>query len=341
MKTTTLGRAGLGSSEISTVALGTWTFAGDAIWGESREQQCIRVVHAALDHGINLFDTAPNYGNGRSEEILGKALADRPEALVASKCKVEEQSPGELRKMVTDTLRRLQRDTIDLMQIHWPAHSPQQTRRALEIFSTMQQEGLIRTIGVCNFGVYDIKEENDFPIVSNQIPYNLLWRVIENEIAEESRKNGIITIAYTALQQGLLSGKYKQLSEFPSGRKRTRHFSPSWPGVRHSEPGMEAQTQAALEQLLAIGKSQGKSLLELALAFVGSKPFIDTMLIGARTEEQLTSSIQAAETTLSADVLQALEDATEELKKATGGNPDMYQSNSRVRYTGSDNTPRR
>src|SRR6056297_120606 len=234
MKTTILGRSELGRTqsegsglEVSAVALGTWTFAGDAIWGESREQQCIRVVHAALDHGINLFDTAPNYGNGRSEEILGKALRGRPEALVASKCKVEGKSAGELRKMVTDTLQRLHRDTIDLMQIHWPAQSSQETRGALENFNIMRKEGLIRNIGVCNFGVYDIKEENDFPIVSNQIPYNLLWRVVEDEIAESSRTNGIATIAYTALQQGLLSGQYTKLFEFPSGRKRTRHFGPA------------------------------------------------------------------------------------------------------------------
>jgi myo-inositol catabolism protein IolS len=317
---------------ISQIAVGTWTFAGDKIWGDSERSQCIRVVHAALDQGINLFDTAPNYGDGRSEEILGEALAGRSDALVATKFKIDGRSETELRNMVGNSLRRLKRDHIDLMQIHWPGATPGETSDALNALEKIRQDGDIRYIGACNFGSYDLKETEDFPIVSNQLPYSLLWRTIENEIADASLQRELKTIAYSPLQQGLLSGRYSSLDEYPESRKRTRHFSSKWPETRHSEKGMEGDTESTLKRLQHLSEKLNHPLLEMALAFVLSRPYIDTVLVGARTEAQLHVNCRAAELKLVNNEIQMLEEATEDLRTATGGNPDMYQSESRTRF---------
>lgn len=318
---------------MSDIALGTWPFAGDAIWGRSEESACIRVVHAALDAGITLFDTAPNYGAGRCDQILGKALRGRPEALVATKTKIDRTDKHALRESVTASLRRLGRDSIDILQIHWPGSTPEQTQAALEVFVALRDEGLVRFVGVCNFGRYDLDETQHTQLVSNQLPYSLLWRVIEAEIAPASRARGLTTIAYSPLQQGLLGGAYRSTAQFPQGRKRTRHFAAQWPATQHDEAGMEAQTDHALQQLYDLADQTGLSLLELALAFVRSRAFIDVLLIGAKTEQQLRQSCHAAGTRLTPHEVAAAERATEQLRQAAGGNPDMYQSASRVRYS--------
>ena len=331
MRTVSLGSEGLSISE---VALGTWTFAGDAIWGATEESRCIRVVHAALDRGVTLFDTAPNYGDGRSERILGDALQRRGDAYVATKLKIDGKRSGDIRAATIESLRRLRRDAIDLMQIHWPAATTGETVEALETFEAMRREGLIRHIGVCNFGVYDLDELPDVPVVSNQLPYSALWRVIEEEIAGRSKERGVATIAYSVLQQGLLSGAYGSVAEFPDGRKRTRHFGRRRPAVRHRESGMEEETERALKALRALCRALDRPLPEIALAFARSRPFIDVVLVGARTEEQLVDGIEAAGSDLTEADVRAVEDATEELLRAAGGNPDMYLTESRIRFRG-------
>jgi len=117
MKKLLLGESGV---LVSQLALGTWTFAGDAIWSESSENESIRVIDAAIDAGVTLFDSSPNYGDGRSESILGKAVGNRESIMVSTKCKVDGLSRNEIVGIVENSLRRLQRESIDIMQIHWP-----------------------------------------------------------------------------------------------------------------------------------------------------------------------------------------------------------------------------
>lgn len=344
MKRVSLGETGM---SVSTVALGTWTFAGDVIWGSSDEKRCIRVVDAAIERGITLFDTAPNYGNGRSEEILGKALRHRDNVVVATKFKINGKTAAELKAMVDDSRRRLGRDRIDLMQVHWPGGDSGETRRALETLLELRERSIVGAVGVCNFGVFDLDETKDLPIVSNQIPYNLLWRAVEGDdesadhrgIAAFSRSLGRTTIAYSALQQGLLTGRYEHLGAFPTGRRRTRHFSSTEAATLHSERGFAVETETALGTLLRAAETIGRPLLHLALSFVATANDIDTVLIGARDDEQLHASVDAAETSLSAEERELLETATAELKRAVGGHADMYQSESRIRFPGPDGAP--
>jgi len=321
-----------GSCHVSEIALGTWPFAGDEIWGPSDESECIRVVHAAIDHGINLFDTAPNYGNGRSETVLGTALRGRSDVLVAGKFKIDGESAAGLRTLLTGSLQRLGRDHMDLMQIHWPASTTAETLNAMEALARFREEGLVRFVGVCNFGRYDLDESRAYPLVTNQLPYNLLWRVIEDEIVPATTARGLTTIAYSPFQQGLLTGRYRSVGEFPSGRQRTRHFETDAIAVKGRPSDMRSETGAALNELIALSDRLTRPLRELALAFVRSRPFVDVVLVGARDVAQLDQICNPDQSALSDDEVKLFERATERLREAAGGNPDMYRNPGRVRH---------
>ena len=317
------------------LALGTWTFAGDAIWSDSDEKESIRVIQAAADMGITLFDSSPNYGNGRSEKLLGKALSeiDSSGAQVATKVKIDGKDARALKESVEQSLRNLQRETIEMLQIHWPGATPGETERALDVFMELQGEGKILNIGVCNFGTFDLEETRKYPIVSNQLPYNLLWRAVEDKIAPLSQEMGRRVWTYSAFQQGLLSGKYKTLDEFPAGRMRTRHFSSKRPGANHNGPGMERETEKTLKSFLLLSEKTGIAPLTLALKYAGSRPFLHTVLVGARSVEQLKELKSASEQVLDQKIYKELDQISEELKEKNGGNPDMFSEKSRVRYS--------
>ncbi len=325
-------KKGAPTIEFPPLALGTWTFAGDAIWSESDEKECVEVIHRAMDLGITLFDTSPDYGAGRSEEILGKGLAGIPaeKALVATKMKIDGKNEKDIVASVERSLRRLNRDALDLMQVHWPG-TPEETKRALDCFLELQSRGKIREIGACNFGIHDLEETADYPIVSNQLPYSLLWRAIENAIAPLSKAQGKRIWAYSTFQQGLLSGKYPSLEDFPEGRKRTLHFSSARPAAGHGGPGMETETETTLKAFLELSRTRGITPLALAMGFVSSRPFIDSLVVGARTPAQIEGLVRESKTVLNEGLLAELDALSEGLKKKAGNNLDMFQSPGRVR----------
>ncbi len=323
-------RLGADGPVVSRISLGTWTFAGGSLWSSIEEAQCISVIHSALDAGINLFDSAPNYGDGRSERILGTALKGYPEAMVATKFKVDKKTPSELIGMVDSSLKRLGRDSIDLMQIHWPTETKEELAIAFETLKGLQKTGKIRYLGVCNFGLLDLQDFGNQPIISNQLPYNLMWRVVEKEIAPKSKKLGLGVIAYSPLQQGLLGGQYHSLSQFPDDRKQTRHFSSHWPATRHNGPGMEAETERCLQNFITIANEIGLSPMRLAMAYVLQRPFIDVVLAGARSIDQLVELITVSDMLLENETILRLDAISEELLRTTGKNPDMYQIPGRV-----------
>ena len=202
----------LGSSElkVSVLGLGCWPLGGGPGWGDTDEAESIATVHAALDLGINFFDTAEMYNEGRSEEILGRALKGRrADALIATKVSPESTEPAILRAHCEASLRRLQTDHIDLYQVHWPVDGVR-IEEAFVTLADLQAAGKIRTIGVSNHGAQQLVPVLAIrsPIVSNQLCYSLLSRAIEFEILPLCTAQGISVIAYMALMQGLLVGLY-------------------------------------------------------------------------------------------------------------------------------------
>src|ERR1700751_5319772 len=208
----------------SRVALGTWAIGG-WMWGGSDESDAIRTIHAALERGVNLIDTAPVYGFGRSEEIVGKALAmdgRRRNALIATKVGLDWKDSKPFRNAqrariieeVESSLRRLQTDVIDLYQVHWP--DPQTPiAEVAEAMAALHRAGKIRAIGVSNFSPAQMDEFRKVaPLHTAQPPYNLFERAIEDDVLPYCRKASIAVLAYGSLCRGLLSGRMSASTRF-------------------------------------------------------------------------------------------------------------------------------
>src|SRR5580704_386234 len=212
------------SLKVSPVAIGTWAIGG-WMWGGTDEAESVATIRTAFEHGINIVDTAPVYGFGRSEEIVGKALAEgrlRSEVLIATKAGLQwdggkvsrNASRARLMQEVEDSLRRLRTDYIDIYQVHWP--DPLVTiEETAEAMRTLLEQGKIRAIGVSNFSVIQMERfRRVAPLHVLQPPYNLFERGIETDILPYCRKNRIATFGYGALCRGLLSGGMQPNSKF-------------------------------------------------------------------------------------------------------------------------------
>ncbi len=330
MEKRTLGDSDL---EVSVFGLGCWPLGGGSGWGEHDTRESIATVHAALDHGMTLFDTAEAYNAGRSEEILGKALEDRrDEAFIATKISPSNAEPETLRAHCEASLKRLRTDYIDLYQVHWPI-TDCSVEDAFATLQHLQEEGKVRAIGVSNHGVRQLGEVFDtgVHIVSNQLSYSLLSRAIETEILPLCRKEGVGIIAYMALMQGLLAGVWESPDKVPPFRARTRHFGGDRPQARHGEEGAEEEMFAALERIAEIADDLGLAMAHVSLAWVAAKPGVSCVLIGGRKVHQLERNLAAAEVELSSDVIVALDEATEELRLKLGPNADYFQGGGRGR----------
>ncbi|MEJ2209512.1 MAG: aldo/keto reductase [Anaerolineae bacterium] len=324
-----LDRGGL---RVSALAMGCWALADSGTWGPQSEADSIATVHAALDLGVDTFDTAEGYGGGESEAVLGRALRGRrSEAVIASKVSRKNLSAESVRQACEDSLRRLGTDYIDLYQIHWPSRSVPlaETLGALE---DLRAEGKIRAIGVCNFGLQDLSDLlAQRMVASNQLPYSLLWRAIEYEIRPACVDAGVGILCYSPLSQGLLAGKYRSPGEVPEGRARTRLFSSRRPQARHGESGAEEEVFRALDEIEEICQEVGQPMVSVALAWLLRQPGVTSVIAGARTPDQIRETAQAAALDLAPETAARLSAATDEVKRLIGPNPDMWQSESRFR----------
>jgi len=277
--------------QVTPVGLGTWAIGG-WMWGGTDEAQSIDTIHRAIDKGIGLIDTAPVYGFGRSEEIVGKALGNGRRDQVALATKValnwnedhdkiwRDSTASRIEREVEDSLKRLQTDRIDIYQIHWPdPKTPmEETARALE---NLYQAGKIRAIGVSNFTPAQMDElQKSVPLHSLQPPYNLFERDIEQEILPYCLENGIATITYGGLCRGLLTGKMREDTQFTGDDLRKN--DPKFQGERYR------QYLNAVAELDAFAQERyQKNVLALALRWLVDQPGVTTALWGARRPEQL------------------------------------------------------
>jgi len=312
--------------------MGCWAIVGDKVWGPQRESDSIGALHTAIDVGINFFDTAELYGDGYSEEILGKAFFyQREKVVIGSKVNPEHLSREKLIKACEDSLRRLKTDYIDIYHIHFPNYEVP-ISETLEALEKLRNEGKIRAIGVSNFGKRDLQELLTHRNVEvDQLPYNLLWRAIEYEILPFCIQNDIGITCYSPLSQGLLTGKFLSPDEVPVGRARTRHFSGKRPMARHGEGGAESETFATIKAIQHIAKEINIPMANISLAWLLAQRGVISIIVGARDPKQVRENVQAADLKLSSDVVTKLTEITEELKQKLGPNADMYQSESRIR----------
>ena len=281
----------LGTSALKTsrIGLGTWAIGGWQ-WGGTDEAVSIATIRAAVDRGVTLIDTAPVYGFGRSEEIVGKALAEgglRQQVQIATKVGLAWQEgviyrdsrPARLRREIEDSLRRLRTDVIDLYQVHWPdLETPlAETARTLE---DLRREGKIRAIGVSNFSPAQMDTfRAAAPLAAVQPPYNLFEREIEADVLPYAQRTGLTVLSYGALCRGLLSGRMTPATKFEGDD--LRKVDPKFQGARYR------QYLAAVDALGRLARERfGKSVLALAVRWVLDRGQT-IALLGARRPEQL------------------------------------------------------
>jgi len=278
------------SMRVSRVALGTWAIGG-WMWGGSNENDAINAIHAALDRGINLIDTAPVYGFGRSEEIVGKALAvggRRKRAFIATKVGLDWKDGKPVRNAckariieeAEDSLRRLQTDVIDLYQVHWPdPHTP--LAEVAEAMGELHRAGKIRAIGVSNFSPAQMEEFRKVaPLHTAQPPYNLFERAIEQDVLPYCRDRDIAVLAYGSLCRGLLSGSMSKSSQFTGDDLRKND-------PKFLAPRFE-QYLAAVERLDQFARENyGRRVIQLAVRWVLDRGEMNIALWGARRADQL------------------------------------------------------
>lgn len=288
METITLPKSDITATRI---ALGTWAIGGSS-WGGTDDKQSIATVQSAIDRGITCIDTAPVYGCGHSEELVGKALKEggrRDKTIIATKCGLNwkpngtvfrDASPARLAQEIDDSLRRLQTDHIDIYQLHWP-DSTVPVEETAEALRKIRDSGKVRAIGVSNFNPEQIKAfEKVCPITTHQPPYNLFERDIEKDLLPTLIEQNIGTLTYGALCRGLLSGKID----------RNRTFSGD--DLRNSDPKFQpprfAQYLNAVKELDAFALvNYDRTVLHLALRWLLDQKGVSIALWGARRPDQL------------------------------------------------------
>ncbi|MBT9333363.1 aldo/keto reductase [Paracidobacterium acidisoli] len=310
-ETRTLGNSDM---QITPIGYGAWAIGGgnwEFAWGSQDDQESIATIERALDSGINWIDTAAIYGLGHSEEIVGRALTQsihRP--YVFTKCSMRWHPDRQIyrslkadsvREEIEASLRRLDVDTIDLYQVHWP-NPEAEIEEGWEALAKLKEQGKVRYIGVSNFNVEQMKRAQKIaPITSLQPPYSLLRRDIEAEILPFCLENNIGVINYSPMVSGLLTGKMtaERVKDLPADdwRKRSPNFN---------EPKL-SQNLKLVELLREIGSSHGVEPGVVAIAWTLRHPAITAAIVGARRPDQIDGILPAATFRLSDEEAAQLE----------------------------------
>src|SRR6188472_2829883 len=312
MEHRTLGRTGV---SVSKLCLGAMMFGE---WGNTDHEDSVRILHAALDAGINFIDTADAYSDGESEEIVGKALAGgrRDGVVLATKVHFpmgdDPNRSGNSRRWITraveDSLRRLDTDWIDLYQLHRP-RTDTDVDETLGALTDLVQQGKVRYIGSSSFSAGQIveaqwasRERRLERFRTEQPPYSLLVRGIELDVLPTAQRHGMGILTYSPLAGGWLSGSWTADSS-PTSPARQRLAARFDMSLAENQRKLDA-----VEQLAAVAEDAGVSMIELAIAFVVNHPGVTSAIIGPRTMEQLDSQLPAADAVLDAATLDRIDD---------------------------------
>ena len=317
MQTRPLGPSGI---EASVIGLGTWAIGG-WMWGGTEEEASVRAIRASIDGGITLIDTAPVYGFGLSERIVGKAIEGRrDEVVLATKCGLRwdlQQGehlftdgdgnqiykylhPDSIRYEVEQSLKRLGVETIDLYQTHWQDGTTP-IEETMECLLRLKEEGKIRAIGVSNATVQQMQRYRSVgPLDTDQEKFSMLDRGLEAEQLPYCREQGIAVLAYSPMAMGLLTGKVGPDREFPEDDVRSR------------QPRFKTENRARvlrmLDELKPIAEAHGVNLAQLAVAWAYHQPGLTHALVGARSEQQAAENVRAGKVELGEQELRQIDD---------------------------------
>lgn len=313
MNTRKLGWTNL---ELTTIGLGTWAHGGggwEYSWGPQDDRESIATIVGAVEQGINWIDTAPGYGLGHAEEILGKALKELPvKPYVATKCGFvwgvdrvlsARLSRDSVRREIDASLKRLGVDVIDLYQIHWP-NPESDIEEAWEVIARHIEDGVIRYAGVSNFTVAQMERLRPIhPIASLQPPYSMLKTDIEDEILDYCATHRIGVVVYSPLQKGLLTGKFSKgrIERLPADDHRKRD-------TLFIEPQLSANL-AFVDTLHEIAVKHGRTVAQLAVAWVLRRSEVTAAIAGARMPGQIDEIIEAGDWSLPEDIAVLIDNA--------------------------------
>ncbi len=329
MEYRSLGDTGV---QVSNLCLGTMMFGGV---NNADHDDCVRIIHTALDAGINFVDTADVYSNGESEEIVGKALQGRRDQVVlATKFQGvmgEDRNQGGASRRwivaeVENSLRRLRTDHIDLYQLHRP-NPGTNIEETLAALTDLVRQGKVLYVGHSAFQASQIveaqwaaRDRRYVRPVSEQLSYSLLVRTPEIDVLPTALRHRMSVICYSPLAGGWLSGKWRKGAEPPTpsaGRGASGLFQPRYD---LDNPANAGKLDAA-DGLASVAEDAGTTLVEMAIAFVVNHPAVTSAIIGPRTMEQLTTQLPAADITLSAEVLDRIDKIV-----APGTTPNPFDS---------------
>ncbi len=316
-------RLGWSDLDLSVIGFGSWAVGGGGwkfSWGPQNDQDSVNAVARAVELGVNWIDTAPVYGHGHSEEVVGLALRKcmrRP--LIATKCGRHWNDNGNIygrlraasvREEADASLRRLGVDVIDLYQMHWP-DPDEEIEEGWDAMARLVKEGKVRFLGVSNITVAQMERLRPIhPIASLQPPYSMLRRDIESEVLPYCAKHRIGVIAYSPMQKGLLTGAFSA--------DRMRDLSPD--DHRRNDPMFkEPQLSINLELvrgLERLARKQDMTLAQLALAWVLHRPELTAAIVGTRRPDQIRETAAAADKALTPDSVQAVEELLEKRSRA-------------------------
>lgn len=311
MQTRKLGDSDL---ELTVIGLGTWAQGGGGWkfgWGPQDDQQSIEAIHQAIDGGINWIDTAAVYGLGHAEEVLGKALkgiSERP--LIATKCArnwdengniVKIQTPESIRQEVENSLKRLQVDTIDLYQVHWP-EPDDQIEEGWETMTQLAKEGKVRYIGVSNYSVSQLKRISGIQKpVSLQPPYSMISPAFEEELLPYCKNNDIGVVCYSPMYKGLLTGKMTRERIAGLADSDHRRNDPNF-----NEPKL-SRNLSLVERLRPVAADLGITLAQLSIAWTLRWPTVTSAIVGARSARQLHETLEAGNIELSESTISEMQ----------------------------------
>jgi aryl-alcohol dehydrogenase-like predicted oxidoreductase len=319
MEYRTLGRTGV---KVSTHCLGAMMFGP---WGNTDEDECIRIIHTALDAGINFVDTADVYGEGRSEEIVGKALKGRrDEVVLATKVHgrmgkgINDEGNSRLWIMreVENSLRRLGTDHIDLYQIHRP-DAETHIEETLGALSDLVRQGKVRYLGCSTFPAFQIVEAHWASerrglerFVCEQPPYSIFVRHIELDVLPVAMKYGMGVIVWSPLGGGWLAGKYRRGEGVPADSRAKRYAERGSPIARRYDPTIPENERKLdlVEDLSNLADKAGTSLTHMAIAFTLAHPAVTSAIIGPRTPGQLEDLLAGADVRLDEETLDAIDE---------------------------------
>jgi aryl-alcohol dehydrogenase-like predicted oxidoreductase len=298
MRTRRLGNTDL---ELTVVGLGTWAIGGpwQYGWGSQDENEAIASILKAIDLGINWIDTAAIYGCGHSEELVGMALKQtKIKPIIATKCsllwnekreKVNCLKAESIRKECEESLKRLGVETIDLYQMHWP-DPEKDIEEGWGEMARLQKQGKVRFIGVCNFNAVQIGRIGKIAIVTSlQPPYSMIKRGVEDELLGFCKKYNIGVLAYSPMQRGMLTGKFN--------KQYLKTLAPDDHRLRmpeFTEPAFSANIEL-VEKLKPIAERNGKTVAQLAIAWVLRRPEVTAGIVGARKPSQIAETAPAAD----------------------------------------------